>query len=209
MKNVKLMLIAALFFSASVASAAITYDTIDFQSALNGTNYAALDTTSNVGITGGKGYFLDAYSGNNVMQFNFTEAVRFTSIDLGYVSGFTAPKMVVYGISGGETQLLSINPVPVNGTYAISDTTAYDGLKITQNTYYGRIDNIVYNFGEEDPPPTPDPDPLPDPDPDPLPDPDPDPDPGTDPVPVPAPGAIVLAGLGTCVATWIRKHRFA
>jgi hypothetical protein len=182
MKKAKFMLVAALLFSAGVASAAITYDTIDFNSGEgpSGVSGAALGGSSNAYAFGGLGYFLNSYGYQQTMQFDFTEAVRFTSIDLGVFNIACPTRIEVVGILGSvETVLLpyttySAAPAPI----AITDISGYTSLKLTQDSIFGVVDNIAYNFGEGDPPPA----------------------------PVPAPGALVLAGLGTWVASLTAKR---
>ncbi|MCF7973089.1 MAG: hypothetical protein K9N55_04695 [Phycisphaerae bacterium] len=205
MKNAKLMLFTALLFSASMASAAITNVVIDFESALTNANYAAFDSTSGLSFLTGDfdargtnyGYISSAAPwGSNPIVISFDQQVRFDSFDLGvrtsHGSTWTGGMNIYGGSSGGDTLLASMSSGTSTSAltnYVSTDTaTLFDSLKILYTSSpYGIFDNIAYNFGEEDPIPEPEP----------------------EPVPVPTPGAIVLAGIGSCIATWIRKRNLA
>ncbi len=189
MKKMRLMLVAVCLLSASVASAAITTGVIDFASGTVGDYSDLSGWSANVVVTGGQGGWDTGkfFKGQNVIQFDFAQAVRFTGIDLGSASN--SPDMIVTGILGGVDTLLFAQDNAAGQpltNYPITDTTAYDSIKIQASAYDGRIDNIAYNYGEVDPIPEP-----------------------PAPTPVPAPGALVLAGIGSCFASWMRKRKMA
>jgi hypothetical protein len=203
MNKMKFLIVAACLLSACVASAAITYDTIDFESPSLGN----LDSTAHDGLASakyavnylGQGVSMDRGPGYRFytfeMEFTFSEAVRFTSIDLGTPGGNSPSynKLYVWGLGGmdesgnaivGNAELYGSESAPTAMfTWDFSDpkTYSYTGLRITSTHIGTRIDNINYNFGVKDP----------------------------DPVPVPAPGGIVLAGIGTFVASWMKKRKMA
>ena len=208
MKKMRLMLVAICLLSASMASAAITSGVIDFSIAENKMLDAVdgyLDATtglpvltsvsSSLVVTGGQGAIA---FGNNTMQFDFAQGVRITSFDVQALEDWGGdPTVTVWGIAGGQTTLFS-QELQDNSVISVvtGDATLYDSIKIKTTTPDGRIDNIAWAYGELDPAEPPDDD-----------DDDDDDDPA--PTPVPAPGAIVLAGIGTCVASWMRKRKMA
>ncbi len=181
MKQMRIMLVAVCLLSASVASAAITYGVIDFSEPLAG--IADLSGTSGVSINGGEqGVWTwgDAY-----VQFDFAQAVRFTEIYLG--SSSNAPGMIVTGINtSGTAELFDGDVSGTPAAVALDDSVLFDSLKIRATSFYGLVDNIAYNYGEADPIPEP-----------------------PAPTPVPAPGALVLAGIGTSLVSWMRKRKLA
>jgi hypothetical protein len=201
MKQMKLMLVAVCILSASVASAAVTSGVIDFSIAegdmLDPVN-GYLDTTtglpvltafsSNLDVTSGAGEWNQPafYGGHSsFLQFDFATSSRITGFDLGSNSG--SPDMTVWGILGSVSTVLYQQDDVVGAlvNHIITDPTAYDSIKFKATQADGKIDNISWAYGELDPPTLP------------------------APTPVPAPGALVLAGIGTCFASWMRKRKLA
>ncbi len=200
MKEMKFLIVAACLMSACIASAAITYDTIDFESPsignLDSSAYAGLASSQYTVNYLGQGVAMDRGPRYRFytfeMEFTFSEAVRFTSIDLGTPGGnrLSYNKLYVFGIGGmdesgnvimGDAELYGSESAPT-AMYTwdfLNPNMAYTGLRITSTHIGTRIDNINYNFGVEDS------------------------------NPVPAPGGIVLAGIGTFVASWMKKRRIA
>ena len=159
--------------------------TIDFESAL-----PAGVTLTNIFDSGTYG----TLSSSSPRYIDFGGDVTFDSGDFwvsdSWPSGTT---LILSGYNdvytaGDEVFMLAYNINTTPTTYAGSALTI-DRLYITAYApLYLRLDNIVFSEAGAGP--------------------GPGPEPGPEPA-VPAPSAIILAGIGTCLASWIRKRYMA
>jgi hypothetical protein len=191
MKKMRLMLLAVCLLSTSIATAAITSGVLDFEAPL--AVGVLSDWSSNVEIDNGNA--APAYSTGSSMWFEFAAPSRITGFDLDHSGswGGATPTITVWGVSGVTPSAAWFSGDVTAAGAPISvltgDTVLYDRLYFNTTNLNGRIDNIAWEYGELDP------------------EPEPEPEPG--PTPVPAPGALVLAGIGTCFVSWMRKRKMA
>ena len=186
MKQMKLMLVAVCILSAGVASAAVTSGVIKFESPL--AVGVLSDWSGNVILDNGQAGL--TYNQGSSLFFEFAAPSRITGFNLQASSAWGDPKITVWGISDAgvpstawfSAELEQGDPA-IFVDRGITDTTLYKRIYLDTTTPDARIDNIGWAYGQPDPPPAP--------------------------TPVPAPGALVLAGIGTCFVSWMRKRKMA